>query len=299
MSYNLPRFCPNATWGFNATTFADVSVLGEKPWYVFITSLNSIYVVISANNQLQVWVQGNVTQSRIISSGLDAPMSVFVNLLDDIYIDNGKTYHQIEKWNANSTSGQAAMTTTGSCIGLFIDLNNSLYCSIRASHRVIQTSLSTNGTAPSTVAGTGVSGTDAYQLTNQQGIFVDFQFNLYVADTDNNRIQHFTYGNLSGASIPVNIASASPASLAAPTGVILDGDGYLFIVDTDHNRIIGGGPDGFRCVAACSNTASGTAPDQLHNPQSLSFDSYGNIYVADTENKRVQKFLLLTNSCSK
>ncbi len=32
---------------------------------------------------------------------------------------------------------------------------------------------------------------------------------------------------------------------------------------------------------------------------SLSFDSYGNIYVTDTGNQRIQKFVLASNSCCK
>ena len=49
-----------------------------------------------------------------------------------------------------------------------------------------------------------------------------------------------------------------------------------------------------RCVAGCSGSY-GLAPNQLYNPQSMSFDSDGNIWVADTDNRRVQKFLLRPN----
>ena len=41
------------------------------------------------------------------------------------------------------------------------------------------------------------------------------------------------------------------------------------------------------------------APDQLSNPQSMAFDSFGNIWVADYYNNRVQKFLLENDTYGK
>ena len=66
----------------------------------------------------------------------------------------------------------------------------------------------------------------------------------------------------------------------------------------NNHRIIGSGPDGFRCVVGCSGI-SGSASDQLNYPQNLAFDSFGNLFVVDKNNGRIQQFLLVTNSCSK
>ena len=82
-----------------------------------------------------------------------------------------------------------------------------------------------------------------------------------------------------------------------PTGVFVDGDGYLFIVDTSNNRIIGSGLYGFRCIVGCSAASAGLPPTQLNGPRTLGFDSYGNIFVSDRNNQRIQKFILMTNSC--
>ena len=62
------------------------------------------------------------------------------------------------------------------------------------------------------------------------------------------------------------------------------------------DRIVGSGPTGFRCVAGCSGTF-GSASDKLYYPWTMAFDSHGNIFVVDSWNGRVQKFLLATNSC--
>ena len=45
-----------------------------------------------------------------------------------------------------------------------------------------------NGT---TIAGTGISGTNATSLNSPWSLALDSQLNLYVADTNNHRIQKF------------------------------------------------------------------------------------------------------------
>jgi hypothetical protein len=75
-------------------------------------------------------------------------------------------------------------------------------------------------------------------------------------------------------------------------------NGYLFITDYYNYRVIGSGPNGYRCIVGCSGV-NGLLSDQLSNPSSLSFDSHGNLFVADTANGRIQKFLLETNLCGK
>ena len=68
--------------------------------------------------------------------------------------------------------------------------------------------------------------------------------------------------------------------LTGPKGIVLDGDQHLFIVDSYNHRIIGSDENGFHCIN-----------DKLSSPVTMSFDSYGNIYVLDGNNHRVQKIL--------
>jgi hypothetical protein len=129
------------------------------------------------------------------------------------------------------------------------------------------------------------------------GIFVDTNFDLYVADTDNHRIQLFKPGELDattlvGATVPGTI------ELGGPTGILLDADKYLFILERYNHRIVGQGPHGFRCLVGCSGSF-GSESNQLKKPYAFSFDSYGNMFVSDDQNNRIQKFLLLINCRSK
>ena len=119
--------------------------------------------------------------------------------------------------------------------------------------------------------------------------------NLYVPDCWNNRIQLFPSGQPNGTTVPIN-GSSGVFLLNTPTDVTLDMNGYLFIVDYLTHRILGSGSAGFRCVAGCTDTG-GSAANQLSSPHSLSFDSFGNLFVIDVENVRLQKFLLAANAC--
>jgi DNA-binding beta-propeller fold protein YncE len=121
---------------------------------------------------------------------------------------------------------------------------------------------------------------------------VDINFNLYVADSNNQRIQMFQSGQANATTV-----AGGPGTfiLSYPIDVILDADGYLFIVDSGNQRIIGSGPAGFRCIVGCSGY--GSSSYQLAYPQSMAFDSYGNIFVMDNDNSRIQKFVLTADSC--
>ena len=133
-------------------------------------------------------------------------------------------------------------------------------------------------------------------LNSPQGIFVNSHFDLYVADCGNNRVQLFRSGEVNGTTVIVN-GSNGLITLNCPMGIVLDGDGYLFILDGLHHRVIGSGPWGFRCVVGCSGS-SGPGSNQLLNPQTMSFDRDGNLFVMDQGNDRIQKFLFENNSSS-
>lgn len=184
------------------------------------------------------------------------------------------------------------------CYGLFIDINNTLYCSINSKSKVVTKRLSSASNILTIVAGTGCSGSTSNSLNQPHGIFVYINFDLYVADTGNNRIQLFPLGQLNGVTVAGDGSLKITITLNYPTDVILDVDKYLFIADYGNNRIVGSGPNGFRCIVGCTGS-SGSASNTLFNPISMAFDSYGNIYVVDFNNNRTQKFLRLNNTLGK
>jgi len=289
-SFNQPRFRPNATWNSNATTFADQSFLGAQPVTIFVNSNNSIYLSNRLTGQIHIWQNGNdLYPIKTIEGNLSSPASLFVTTNGDIYIDNGYQNGRVDKWIVENETWISVMNVTSACYGLFIDIYDNLYCSVFENHQVDKTW--SNGTT-TIVAGTGVQGSESDMLDCPWGIFVDINLDLYVADSENNRIQLFRFNQRNGTTVAGNGSSKLTIELNTPTGVVLDGDQHLFIVDSYNHRIIGSDENGFRCIYGCSMN------DKLSYPVTMSFDSYGNIYVTDRDNNRVQK-IVKNQVCSK
>ncbi|CAF0753368.1 unnamed protein product [Adineta steineri] len=291
ISYNQPKFGAYAAWNSNGITFATNGTVGTSPYGIFVDTNNTVYVANRANNQIRVWSSGSTILTRNITSGVTSPYSIFVTITGDIYVDNGYTNNRVDKWALHRNISNSVMQVQGACYDLFIDVNNTLYCSLYTLNQVAIKSLNGNSSMWIVAAGTECSGSTSNTLNNPRGIFVDTSLNLYVADCGNDRVQLFLSGQVTATTVAGSTANGT-ISLSCPSDVALDGDGYLFIVDSSNNRIIGSGPNGFRCIIACAST-SGSASSQLSSPSTFSFDSYGNIFITDQGNSRVQKFMLI------
>jgi hypothetical protein len=298
LSYNQPKFCPSATWNPNAITFASSNTVGQTPCGIFVNSNNTVYVPDYQNGRIQIWMNDSINPTRTIIGSLVQPVSIFITTNGDIYVDNGFSNGRVDKWTLNSNTSVPVMYVESSCNGLFVDINNTLYCSMHEKHQVVKKWLSDSTNTSTIVAGTGINGSASNMLDGPLGIFVDINFDLYVADANNQRIQLFRSGQSNGITVAGTGSSTTTTTLIRPTEIVLDADKYLFIVDNNNHRIIGSGPNGFRCLVGCSGS-SGSASNQLQNPRTFKFDSFGNMFVSDLNNHRIQKFVLSSNSCGK
>lgn len=279
ISFNQPKFLPGSRWDARGDTFKLSYTLG-----VFIDTNGIIYTSIDTNSRVQVWDETCTDPIRTISANIDLPSSIFVTSNGDIYTDNGNN-GRVDKWIKGATSGIVVMMVEQTCVGLFVDISENIYCAHRRKHQVVKLKYGFE-------INKGVIVTN--NLNNPIGIFVDQALNLYVADCYNHRIQRFGLDNTNGVTVAGASVRAATTSLTFPTGVTLDGDGYLFITDQGIHRVVAQDSSGFRCLFGCSGR-QGTAPDQLGYPWMLSFDREGNIFVADQFNRRVQKFYLTQN----
>ena len=228
-----------------------------------------------------------------IAGNLSTPYSLFVTANGDIFTDNRYSSNRVDKRKFASNSSTVVMLVDQECFGLFVDTANNIYCSLRDLHRVVKKPVNSVSNIVTTVAGSTCSEPSSNSLSSPYGIFVDTNFDLYVADWGNNRIQLFPNNQLSGKTVAGSAANGT-ITLYYPVGVILDADKYLFIVDQYNHRIVGSGPNGFRCIVGCYG--SGSVTRSLVYPSSMAFDSHGNIYVADKSNHRIQKFVLYNNT---
>ena len=143
--------------------------------------------------------------------------------------------------------------------------------------------------------------------TGPGGIAVDSQGNIYVADTWNHRIQKFgPAGNfIMRWGEFIDLGSADAASDAAknskfygPRGVAIGPGDTVYVSDTGNKRISIFDKDG-KFVREISSGLSPerrqqnyvfNLPGEMNEPIGVTVDGTGNVYVADTENKRIQKF---------
>ena len=173
--YNQPIFARNASWNPNATTVADQNVVGSNPRSLFVDINNTLYVACQHLHQVKVWYEGNASPSRVLQGDLSFPQSVFATINGDIYVDNGGNRKRIDMWTLHTKQSISVMNVLGECYGLFIDHNDSIYCSLSDHHRVIRTAKHTRNQSI-IIAGNGSAGSTSNTLTYPSGIFVDINF---------------------------------------------------------------------------------------------------------------------------
>lgn len=290
--------CPTASWNPHAITFANQTIVGTNPLSLFVNTNNTVYVANRDKNEIIVWLNNSVNPTTTISGSFSNPQSIFVTTIGDIYIDDGQSNGRVQRWISNTNTFATVMNVELACFGLFVDINDTLYCSMWNRHKVMKRWLDESGMTSTLAAGTSTAGSAPDQLDRPYGIFVDVNFDLYVADCGNHRIQLFPFGQQNGITVAGAESADITITLTCPNGVVLDADRYLFIVDYGNHRIIGSGPGGYRCVVGCDGQG-GSQSNQLSHPFTLSFDRDGNIFVSDPTNDRIQKFVLSTNSCGK
>jgi sugar lactone lactonase YvrE len=159
------------------------------------------------------------------------------------------------------------------------------------------------------------------QFNNPQGIAVDFQGNVYVADTGNSLIRLITpdgninlYAGTVSFGVPVfgykgdggpaiGTATQVGGQLDLPVGIAVDSAGNLYIADSANNAIrevtVGGG--NISTIAGLGPTAPGFSGDttaavaaNLNGPLDVAVDSKGNVFIADTNNANVREITAST-----
>lgn len=150
------------------------------------------------------------------------------------------------------------------------------------------------GNGASGFSGDGGAATSA-RLNRPQEAAADPSGNLYVADTNNNRIRKIDpSGNITtiaggGANTGCGYSGpATSARLALPQGIAVDAGGSLYIADTNNNCVRKVDPGGnisllagTGATTACNSTGAAAAVS-MSGPRSVAVDASGNVYVADT-----------------
>lgn len=155
----------------------------------------------------------------------------------------------------------------------------------------------------STFAGTGQAGnTDGNSINatfyRPKGVAVDVVGNVYVADTGNHKIRKITpageVSTFAGSGNPGSTdGNGVTASFNTPIGVAVDATGNIYVGDSYNHKIRKITPTADVLTFAGSGN-HGSVDDNginasFHRPKGIAVDAAGNIYVADSENRKIRK----------
>ncbi|MGO8703400.1 MAG: SMP-30/gluconolactonase/LRE family protein, partial [Candidatus Brocadiia bacterium] len=141
--------------------------------------------------------------------------------------------------------------------------------------------------APAGFLSWGSEGSGNGQFNDPTGVAVATNGNVYVVDSENDRIQEFTS---SGAYVTQWGGYGSGNGLfSSPTGIALDSAGDVYVVDTGNQLIQEFTAAG---VFVTQWGGAGSGNGQFEYPTGIAIDTAvtGNVYVVDTYNERIQEF---------
>ncbi|CAF1633668.1 unnamed protein product [Rotaria magnacalcarata] len=174
----------------------------------------------------------------------------------------------------------------------------------------------------------GASGSTSDKLDGPRDIFADEHENVFVVDSGNQRIQSWAKNAKTGKTVAGNgSAGATLNEFNRPYRVVLDTKKNILVADLQNQRITrwpstydprtslgtiiaGGNGAGLNPYQLNNPTVTqwnmdtygnkniyagipgrpGNSAAQLQSPEGLTLDKYGNLYIADCQNHRIQMF---------
>jgi hypothetical protein len=285
----------------------------NAPVGVFVDSSGDVYVADWGNGRVQEWAPGataGVTVAGGNGSGsasnqLSTPSGVFVDSSGDVYVtDQGND--RVQEWAPGATAGMTVAGGNGAGsaanqlnqpAGVFVNGAGDVYVADTQNERVQK--WAPGATAGVTVSGGNGAGSAANQLNVSifSGVSVDGVGNIYVADTFNDQVQRWAPGATSGTTVAGGNGTGMLSNqLGLPEGLFVDSSGDVSVADTNNGRVQQWAPGATAGVTvAGDNNGTGSAASQLDSPSGVFVDSAGIMYVADTNNNRVQAWGALPN----
>jgi hypothetical protein len=274
---------------------------------------------------LQRLAQAHAMNSAGVTSGAEAstvtlnqPVGLAFDSMGDLFIADTDD-HEILEVNllgvvsvvagtgAQGYSGDGGAATSAkldSPLGVAVDSSGNVFIADSHNHCIREVS----GGTITTIAGTGTAGFSGdgsaailAKLDNPKAVAVDSKGNIYIADTDNNRIREIVSGTINTVAgngrqdYSGDSGLATAAAVNSPSGVAVDSSFNIYIADTDNQRvrmvtystgiistIAGTGVKGYNG----DGTATAT---ELARPLGVAVDASSNVYVADTDNDLIRE----------
>ncbi len=244
------------------------------------------------------------------------PLAVVLDAEENLYVadrhsirrvDSAGTISAIAGRDESGFSGDGGPATAAlleAPAGLALDGKGDLY--ISDANRVREVD---RAGVIKTVAGTGTAGFSGdggpasnAQLNEPEGLAVDTDGNLYVAEFAGNRVRKVgpagvisTVAGTGAGAFSGDGGPAASAQINGPSGLALDGDGNLYICEHHGGRVRRVDRDGVITTVVGTGEAGfagdgGPATEaELFSPLGMAFDESGALYIADRDNHRIRK----------
>ncbi|MFC1921872.1 flippase activity-associated protein Agl23 [Chloroflexota bacterium] len=139
----------------------------------------------------------------------------------------------------------------------------------------------------------GTLGAEPGQFQRPRGIAVAPDGSLYIADTENHRIQHLDRDGTSlqtwGSFADLTQGDAPGGTFFEPWGISIAPDGSVYVTDTWNHRIQKFSPEG-EFLTMWGYFGQAERPDAFWGPRDVVVDPDGRVIVSDTGNKRIVVF---------
>ncbi|CAF1307528.1 unnamed protein product [Rotaria magnacalcarata] len=296
----------NAKWTQNGVTIAGGHGYGDatnqlsNPHGLFVDDDQTLVIAGYRNHRIMQWKNGDTTNGQVVAGGNGAgnglhqliyPTDVLIDKETDSLIICDQGNRRVVRWSRRSGTTQGEILIDNiDCWGLAMDEQRYLYVSDWKKHEVRRYQLGEKNGA--LVAGGNGQGAGLNQLNVPTYLFVDQQQNVYVSDYVNNRVVKWNKGAKEGIVVAGGQGQGNALTqLNLPHGIVVDTLGTVYVADCyNHRVILWTRGDNKQSTVIAGGDGQGAGANQFNYPIGLSFDRHGNLYVADCDNYRVQRF---------
>ena len=277
------------TAGYNGDSIQATAAKLNAPDGVAVDSSGDLFIADTGNNRIREVVLGTGVITTVAGTGTAG-------------------------YNADSIQATAAELNAPD--GMAVDSSGDLFIADTGNNRIREVYGAGAGIFAgviTTVAGSGTPGfagdgslaaATNVRLQAPQGVTVDSDGDLFIADTKNNRIREVNNSTDIITTVAGNGVAgfngdgilATATKLNAPEGVAIDSSGNLFIGDTGNNRIREINPTTYLMSTVAGSSVANYGGDGgvgsaalLHQPGQIAVDAYGDVFVADTGNNVVRE----------
>jgi sugar lactone lactonase YvrE len=295
-NFRIQKFNSANSWQSTWTDPPDDNGQFSYPTKLATDASGNVYVIDNQNFRIQKFDKygaflakaGTRVASPAVGQFVGSPVGIALGANGDVYVASDFRVQRFSSSLATAVEIFTATSGTGAnqisyMSDLAIDpVTGDLLIVDTGNHRIKR---HTAGGTP--ISSFGTFGTGDLQFSNPSAVAVDAQGNIYVADNGNNRIQKInsngTFATKWGNS------GTGDGQFSAPNDITFDTQGNVLVADVGNQRI-----------QRFTNTGTfidkfgevGTENGQFRSPNGIAIDANdGSVYVGDSNNDRVQKFL--------